>query len=89
MSWQRVVDVASGLECWEFVDHRARIAEAPARPRWTVYAARGRTTRYNPQGLYWRGMRGGDVVRLNHRVRTWRTRLSALRVVEALARQEP
>lgn len=87
-NWQKVIDV-HGVECWEFLDLRALEADAPPRARWTVYAARGRAHRYNPSGLYWRGMRGGVVVRLRNRVRTWRSRASAFRVIAELARAEP
>ncbi len=87
-NWQKVIDV-HGVECWEFLDLRALPAEAPPRPRWTVYAARGKANRYNPAGLYWRGMCGPTVCRLRGRVRTWRSRATAFRVVSELARAEP
>jgi len=86
--WQKTIDVY-GVECWELIERRALPVDAPPRPRWTVYAAHGKATLRNPAGVYWHGMRAGSVVRLNSRVRTWRTRAAAMGAVAELARREP
>jgi hypothetical protein len=86
MRWQRVAD-ASGVEQWELAGFTADGFDATSfRVSWMIYRVRGRRTRTNPSGEYFRAMRDGVVLRANQRVRSWLSRHAAMGAVEEIAR---
>ncbi len=86
MRWERVAD-ASGVEQWTLVGFTADGFDATHfRVCWKIYRVVGRRTRTNPSGEYFRGMRNGEVLRANQRVRSWLSRHAAMGAVEELAR---